>query len=1139
MAETTRLTQHIESYIDLSRSATQQAASLDTIASLIKKDQLTIQTLVKEMGMYLTTTDNVIRARGILLLGEVLARLSSKYFDDATVHSLIGFFSDRLADWRALRGALEGCLVLLRRKGSSGMVSETDAKAVARSYLQYLQVQSLGQYDRKLSFELLECLLERYGHAVVSLGDDLISGILESIDGEMDPHCLMLTFHIVELLPRLFPDPSGPFASCAEGLFEILSNYFPIHFTHPKDEGIDVKRDDLSTALMRAFSSSPLLEPFAIPLLLEKLSSSLPSAKVDSLKYLGDCIDKYGAERIAKHGGAIWSTLKDTLYISQENVFSFNPDSLDGLGFQNTEIAIEALGLLQKLIVQNCTLFVGLIVGDEDINKIFKAITNYKNSSEIPVESKQKLHAVGCILNVSAKASTSSCNRVFGYFFPQLTDVLGMSVRGSSQKCSINDIDMIAKEGNHGALYICIELLQACKYLIGGTEEDSSVSISKEETYCCLLQSFSASLAEVFSSVFMSTSKGTNDVDIYLGVKGLEILATFHGGFFPIPLFVFEKILQTFVAIVITDWSKTLLWKSTLKALVHIGSFVERFNESEKKESYSQIVVEKILASLNVVGMPLSLKLEALSDIGTSGPTCMLKITQELEEAIFDNLSNVYVHGSSSSADIALQLLQCYSNKVVPWIQSTGGFEEALLHFAVNILNQIDNSIGFSVQTNQRELLDVMMKAMKLVVASCSEGNQNKIIDKAYSVLSSRTSFPLKESLQNGFQIIDELGNISYTDEWILSLLTSVIIAVRPQAQIPNLRSILYLLTTTHLRGHAPSAQALGSLVNKLPQKSNAVQISSGFTLEEAVDSICNLNLWSFHNSCNSQINGGVGNDHKIGLFDLCRGASNSTVLQIQAISVLAWIGKGLVMRGHEKVRDITMVFLECLLSNEKKPTFPQEQGISGQSHGKETYYSVMKHAADAFQILMSDSETCLSRHFHSVLRPLYKQRFFSTMMPLLQSMMLKADSASRPLLLRASAHIIINTPLIVVMGDAKKLIPILLDGLSILKDDIVDKDILYGLLLVLSGILTDKSGQEAINDSAHIIINRLVGLIGYPHMMLVRETAIQCLVALSALPHTRIFPMRTQVLQAVAKALDDSKRAVRLEAVRCRQAWV
>lgn len=54
------------------------------------------------------------------------------------------------ADWKALRGALVGCLALLRRKSSGGVITTNDAKAVAQSYVQNLQVQSLAQHDRKV-----------------------------------------------------------------------------------------------------------------------------------------------------------------------------------------------------------------------------------------------------------------------------------------------------------------------------------------------------------------------------------------------------------------------------------------------------------------------------------------------------------------------------------------------------------------------------------------------------------------------------------------------------------------------------------------------------------------------------------------------------------------------------------------------------------------------------------------------------------------------------------------------------------------------------------------------------------------------------------------------------------------------------
>lgn len=58
------------------------------------------------------------------------------------------------ADWKALRGAIVGCLALLRRKADFGSVTVSEAKAVAESYLENLQVQSLGQHDRVVSLSM-------------------------------------------------------------------------------------------------------------------------------------------------------------------------------------------------------------------------------------------------------------------------------------------------------------------------------------------------------------------------------------------------------------------------------------------------------------------------------------------------------------------------------------------------------------------------------------------------------------------------------------------------------------------------------------------------------------------------------------------------------------------------------------------------------------------------------------------------------------------------------------------------------------------------------------------------------------------------------------------------------------------------
>ncbi|KAK2425246.1 MMS19 nucleotide excision repair protein [Trifolium repens] len=1071
MAETTQLTRHIESYVDSSSTPTQQASSLDAIGLLIKTNALTLEALVRELDMYLTSTDAVIRSRGILLLAEVLARIHSKPLNDETIHSLVGFFKEKLADWKAVRGAIVGCLALIRRKSVVGMVTGSDAKAIAQSFLQYLQVQSLGQYDRKICFELLDYLLEHHADTVASLEEDLIFGICEAIDAEKDPECLMFAFHIVESLARLYPDPSGLLASFARDLFDILEPYFPIHFTHQTSGDTHVQRDDLSRTLMSAFSSTPLFEPFVIPLLLEKLSSSLQSAKIDSLKYLRVCSSKYGAERIAKYAGAIWSALKDTIYTYLgEPDFSSTIASIDGIDFPKNEIVIEALCLLQQLVVQNSSQLVTLIIDDEDVNFIINTIASYEMYDTISVQEKQKLHAIGRILYITAKASIPSCNSVFQSLFLRMMDNLGFS-----------------------------------KY-----SQDAGI-------------------------LAVSADRCPADPDIYIGVKGLQILAMFHLDVFPIPKSTFENILKKFMSIIIEDFNKTVLWNATLKALFHIGSFVQNISESEKAMSYRSFVVDKTmeLLSLHDTALPFSLKVEALSDIGMTGMKNMLTILQGLEGTIFANLSEVCRNLMCS--EIAVQLLECYSCKLLPWIHENGGAEEFVVQFAVEIWSQAGNSMDSNAQFEEKGLLDAMMKAMKVSVGCCSVESQNVIIQKAYSILSSHTSFQLNdvERLPLTFGKYD----ISPRDEGILLLFTSVIIALRPKAHIPNIRGLLHLFIIALLRGVVPVAQALGSMVNKLISKSSGAEKSGELTLEEALDVIFNTKI---RVSCNNMLQrcNGSSNESEMVLTDLCLSITNDRLLQTNAICGLSWIGKGLLMRGHEKIKDITMIFTECLISD-RKSSLPLIEGSHENNEEQKWDSLARKCAAEAFHVLMSDAEVCLNKNFHATIRPLFKQRFFSSMMPIFQQLIARSDSSlSRSLLLRAFAHVMSDTPLIVILNEAKKLIPILLDCLSMLTEDIQDKDILYGLLLVLSGMLTEKNGQEAVIENAHIIINCLIKLLDYPHKTVVRETAIQCLVALSELPHARIYPLRTQVLRALPKCLDDTKRSVRHEAVKCRQAW-
>ncbi|GAB2222281.1 hypothetical protein Droror1_Dr00013490 [Drosera rotundifolia] len=143
----------------------------------------------------------------------------------------------------------------------------------------------------------------------------------------------------------------------------------------PKGEDVDISREKLSTALMMAFASMPFFEPFAIPLLLEKLDSSLPLAKVDSLKYLSCCATMYGPKLLGKHAEAIWASLKCAiLYSAGQPVLPSTFDWTDSMSFQENEIMKEAFSLLQIVTSQPDYAFLDLIIQDAEIHNTVNQI---------------------------------------------------------------------------------------------------------------------------------------------------------------------------------------------------------------------------------------------------------------------------------------------------------------------------------------------------------------------------------------------------------------------------------------------------------------------------------------------------------------------------------------------------------------------------------------------------------------------------------------------------------------------------------------------------------------------------------------------------------------------------------------------
>lgn len=235
---------------------------------------------------------------------------------------------------------------------------------------------------------------------------------------------------------------------------------------------------------------------------------------------------KYGPERLAKHAGAIWSSLKAALCDFQTDVSTLASDLSNSMGFQESEITKEALVLLQQVASQQSNSFVNLVLEDKDINGLLNYISVSGSYKSVPPLNEQNLRSVGRVFSVLAKASTTSCNSVFDTLFLRLLDNLGASVSTSKDMLAV-DSNLSYQGLNFCAGYICVEILGACRELAVTSVRETANYNFVEDAWCQTLARCSNSLMKAFiSNLESSTAKMYHDEDVSLrgDLSRLEML---------------------------------------------------------------------------------------------------------------------------------------------------------------------------------------------------------------------------------------------------------------------------------------------------------------------------------------------------------------------------------------------------------------------------------------------------------------------------------------------------------------------------------------------------------------------------------------------------------------------------------------
>jgi Dos2-interacting transcription regulator of RNA-Pol-II/RNAPII transcription regulator C-terminal len=284
-----------------------ESQQMNNILLAVHAEKTPVRELVEQLGDYLTSTDQLVRSRGTRVLSELLLRLPEWHLDSRDVHFLCSFFAVRLQDYGCVEEVLTGLCALLEHHRLS---THAQVDSVVRALFDNVHVQSQPQRVRQKVFALLHVLAcssnddvgRFYLDAMRSMKSDFAFGLIQSIDGERDPRCLMLAFDLIETCVARVPGT----LRFVDDIFQVTSVYFPVSFK-PRD-GETITAEQLAGKLERCLLAHPALGRLAVPFLLEQFADD---GEHEALNVLVRCAQRFGHRALAPHFDALWATFRE------------------------------------------------------------------------------------------------------------------------------------------------------------------------------------------------------------------------------------------------------------------------------------------------------------------------------------------------------------------------------------------------------------------------------------------------------------------------------------------------------------------------------------------------------------------------------------------------------------------------------------------------------------------------------------------------------------------------------------------------------------------------------------------------------------------------------------------------------------
>ncbi|XP_055550573.1 MMS19 nucleotide excision repair protein [Wyeomyia smithii] len=219
-----------------------------------------------------------------------------------------------------------------------------------------------------------------------------------------------------------------------------------------------------------------------------------------------------------------------------------------------------------------------------------------------------------------------------------------------------------------------------------------------------------------------------------------------------------------------------------------------------------------------------------------------------------------------------------------------------------------------------------------------------------------------------------------------------------------------------------------------------------------------------------------------------------------KVVSILSWMGKGLLTRGHPLAGEIVEDIAELL-----------------------DHPSLGNEAVLAFEILAGE----FSQLHLPLIKNLFKQKLFIVVMKKLECTVERYLDTH----LRALAQVYKYTPHVVLKMNIEKVGPILLKCLLQMNNDALENS-----LKIIARFVKDE--DVFFRDHLQTIVPQLLKLSVYESSMHVRIDALQCLLHVTKYPPSLLLPFKQDVVLGLRTTLDDHKRLVRNASVAARLQW-